>query len=87
MRHVAKVDLLLNAGNFPWVNILQICADHGVFIDNYPEPVSVPSAKENGQHNKGVRNITKQERALIIEALNATTNRMSFVKARDPAGT
>ncbi|KIL58692.1 hypothetical protein M378DRAFT_170245 [Amanita muscaria Koide BX008] len=81
----AKVGLVLNVGNLPWVNILQICADHGIFIDNYPELAPIPCAKENGQRNKGVGNITKQERALIIEALVATANPMKFVRAKDLA--
>ena len=81
-----KVGLKLNLCNFPWVNILPICADRGIYIDNYPENVPFPTAKENGQRNKGVANLSKRERAMIIDALNAETNPMRFVKAKNPAG-
>lgn len=84
---IAKVNLVLNAGNLPWVNILHICAKYGIFINNYPEDVPVPGGKENGGRNKGVGNISKQERLLIIQALHAAKNPMQFVKARNPAGT
>lgn len=81
-----KVGLTFNIGNFPWVNILSICADKGVYIDNYPENIPFPVPKGNGQRNKGVANMSKQERAVIINALNAETNPMMFVKAKNAAG-
>lgn len=86
MYQIAKVNLVLNIGNLPWVTILQLCADNGVYIDNYPENVPEPCGKENGARNKGVGNLTKQERATIIEAFNATTNAMKFVRIQKPAG-
>ena len=77
---------MLNHGNFPWVNILPICADKGIYIDNYPENTPFPTPKENSQRNKGVANISKHEHAMIINVLNAETNPMRFVKAQKPAG-
>ena len=83
---IAKVNMVFNVSNLPWVNILQICAEHGVYIDNYPENVPIPCGRENGGRNKGVGNLTKQERGMLISAFKATTNPMKFLRAKNIGG-
>jgi hypothetical protein len=77
---------MFNSGNFPWANITQICAERGVYIDNYPEEVPYPSNKDSGQRSKGIANIKKHQRRLIIEALHAAKHPLQFVKYKNMSG-
>lgn len=77
----SKAGLILNIGNFPWAKLLQLCADHDVYMDNYPASVQRPGGPEKGGHSKGISNIIKQERHDIIKAINAPKNPLRFLKA------
>jgi hypothetical protein len=77
--------MVLNASNFPWANITQICAKRGVYIDNYPD-VPIPSNKDGGQHSKGIGNIKKHQQRLLIDALHAEIHPLQFVKHKNMSG-
>jgi hypothetical protein len=82
----AKAGLVLNSSNFPWAKLLQLCADSDVYIDNYPASVQRPGGPEKGGHSKGIGNILKQDRLVLIKAIEASKNALKFVKAKNSGG-
>lgn len=80
--------MTLNIHNFLWANLFQTCVDNRVYIDNYPHNVLLPSVckdKDEGR-SKGIANIKKQEWQILIEAINASTNPLRFIKVKSSAG-
>jgi len=76
-----------NLKQFPWKTMSTLLAEHGVVCINYPEGVLMPgetcdrnTTKGNMKTSKGISDLTLQEQARLIHALDHEQYPIRFKK-------
>jgi hypothetical protein len=63
--HLAKAGLTVPFKHFPWKNLVKVCSEKGIVIENWPDEVPFPCDETR---SKGINGLSAKERNLLLNS-------------------